>query len=113
MTGLPEGGGQGILQAMKHALLPLPFIALLAACEVQGTGLPPLGVPEPEPVADTCGATRFASLVGQPMAVVDRTTFPAGTRVILPGTAVTMDFREERLNILIDGNAAVERVYCG
>jgi hypothetical protein len=100
---------------MKHILLPFSFIALLTACEVQGTGLPPLGVPEPEPAAaeDTCGAARYASLVGQPMAVVDRTTFPAGTRVILPGTAVTMDFREERLNVLIDGNAAVERVYCG
>jgi hypothetical protein len=47
------------------------------------------------------------------MAVVDRTTLPAGTRIILPDSAVTMDFRAERLNVLIDGNAAVERVYCG
>jgi hypothetical protein len=31
----------------------------------------------------------------------------------MPGMAVTMDYREERLNVLIDGNAAVERVYCG
>lgn len=93
--------------------LTLPV--LLAACEVQGTDMPPLGLPEAEPVAeaDTCGAARYASLVGQPKAVVDRTTFPQGTRVILPGTAVTMDFREERLNVLIDGNAVVERVYCG
>jgi hypothetical protein len=70
-------------------------------------------VPEPDPAEDTCGATRFAYLVGQPMAVVDRTTLPAGTRIILPDSAVTMDFRAERLNVLIDGNAAVERVYCG
>lgn len=115
MTGLPAGRGRGIVRDMRHILLPLPLIALLAACEVQGTGLPPLGVPETEPVAveDTCGAARYASLVGQPKTVVDRMTFPAGTRVILPGTAVTMDFREERLNVLIDGNAVVERVYCG
>ncbi|MCU0854831.1 MAG: I78 family peptidase inhibitor [Rhodobacteraceae bacterium] len=100
---------------MKHILFFLALPVLLAACEVQGTDLPPIGLPEAEPVAeaDTCGAARYASLVGQPKAVVDRTTFPEGTRVILPGTAVTMDFRAERLNVLIDGNAAVERVYCG
>jgi hypothetical protein len=101
---------------MKHILLLLPLTALLAACEVQGTGLPPLGVPASEPVAeeaDTCGAARYAYLVGQSKAVVDRTTFPESTRIILPDQAVTMDFRAERLNILIDGNAAVERVYCG
>ncbi len=87
MTGLPAGRGRGIVRGMRHILLPLPLIALLAA--------------------------RYASLVGQPKTVVDGMTFPAGTRVILPGTAVTMDFREERLNVLIDGNAVVERVYCG
>ena len=99
---------------MKHIpfLIALP---ILAACSVEGTDMPPLGLPETEPVAqaDTCGAARYAALVGQPKSVVDRTTVPAGTRVILPGTAVTMDYREERLNVLIDGNAAVERVYCG
>jgi hypothetical protein len=113
IMGLPGYDGCAIVRGMKHILLPLPVIALVAACEVQGTGLPPLGVPEPDAAADTCGATRFAYLVGQPMAVVDRTTFPSGTRIILPDTAVTMDFREERLNVLIDGNAVVERVYCG
>jgi diaminopimelate epimerase len=100
---------------MKNILILLSLPVLLAACEVQGTDMPPLGLPETEPVAETdaCGAARFAGLVGQPKAVVDRTTFPSGTRVILPGTAVTMDFRAERLNVLIDGNASVERVYCG
>jgi hypothetical protein len=101
---------------MRHILLFFPLTALLAACEVQGTGLPPLGVPASDPVAeevDACGAARYGFLVGQSKAVVDRTTFPDGTRIILPGQAVTMDFRAERLNVLIDGNAAVERVYCG
>ena len=100
---------------MKHILLLLALPLFVSACEVQGTDMPPLGLPETEAAAqaDTCGAARFAYLVGQPKSAVDRTTFPAGTRVILPGTAVTMDYREERLNVLIDGNAAVERVYCG
>lgn len=102
---------------MKHIGLLLALPVLLSACEVQGTRLPPVGLAPPEPaaeaVSDACGASRFAALVGQPKSVVDRTTFPQGSRVILPGTAVTMDYREERLNVLIDGNATVERVYCG
>jgi hypothetical protein len=115
MTGVPDDARRGILAAMKHILISLPLVAFAAGCEVQGTDLPPLGVPEPEPAAaeDTCGAARYGALVGQPKSVVDGTALPAGTRVILPGTAVTMDFREERLNVLIDGNAVVERVYCG
>jgi hypothetical protein len=99
---------------MKHLfLLPVAFLA--AGCAVEGTGLPPLGLPD-EPSAektDACGAARYAYLVGQSKDVVERTTFPDGTRIIFPGQAVTMDFREERLNVLIDGNAAVEQVYCG
>jgi len=99
---------------MKRYLLPVVLLA--AGCAVEGTDFPPLGLPE-EPAAaveaDTCGAQRFTYLVGQPKSLVDRMSFPDGTRVILPGQGVTMDFRAERLNVLIDGNAAVERVYCG
>jgi hypothetical protein len=96
---------------------PVLLLALVAAgCAVQGTQLPPLGLaPEPaaEEEADTCGAARFAYLVGQRNTVVERTALPDGARVILPGQPVTTDFRAERLNVLIDGNAEVERVYCG
>jgi hypothetical protein len=109
--------GSGILHDMKHIVLFLAALApFVAACTPQATGLPPLGVAAEKPAAveeDTCGAARFAHLVGQPKSVVDRTTFPDGTRVILPDMAVTMDYREDRLNVLIDGNATVERVYCG
>lgn len=104
---------------MKHTVLLLALPLLLSGCDVRGTGLPPLGQPLATPLAgpvaetDACGAARFAYLVGQPKSLVDRTAFPQGTRVILPGSAVTMDYREDRLNLLIDGNAAVEQVYCG
>lgn len=104
------------MRIMKRFMLLLPITLLAAGCEVQGTGLPPVGLPA-EPVAavetDTCGSQRYDYLAGQPKAVIDQTVLPEGTRVILPGQAVTMDFQAERLNVLIDGNAAVERVYCG
>ncbi len=97
--------------------LLLPLALATAGCAVQGTRLPPLGLaPEPvaeEAAADTCGAARFAYLVGQRNTVVAGTALPEGTRVILAGQPVTMDARPERLNVLIDGNAEVESVYCG
>lgn len=104
------------MRGMKRIFLILPIALAAAGCAVEGTDMPPLGLPDQAAAVeetDACGAARFAALVGQPRSVVERTTFPEGTRVILPGTAVTMDYRAERLNVLIDGNAAVERVYCG
>lgn len=105
-----------MMHGMKRFILLIPIVLLAAGCEVQGTGLPPVGLPAEAAAtteADNCGALRFAYLVGQPKSLVDQMPLPSGTRVILPGQAVTMDFRAERLNVLIDGNAAVERVYCG
>jgi hypothetical protein len=116
MTALPARRGKAMMHGMTRLLLALPFVLFAAGCAVEGTDMPPLGLPETSAAVeetDTCGAARYAYLVGQPKSVVERTTFPDGTRIILPGTAVTMDFRAERLNVLIDGNAAVERVYCG
>jgi hypothetical protein len=34
-------------------------------------------------------------------------------RVIRPGTMVTQDFREDRLNIALDDGDRVTRIYCG
>lgn len=72
---------------------------VLAACEATQT-------------EDACGADDYRGLVGHPLAAV---TLPAdlGARIIGPDTAVTMDFRPERLNIAVDGSGNIERVYCG
>ena len=37
---------------------------------------------------------------------------PAGTRVIGPGDAVTMDFRHDRLNLEIGESGRIERIAC-
>lgn len=98
----------------KIALLALPV--LLAACVQEGPGLPPVGVAAeagPAVAEDTCGAARFTYLVGQPQTALPGVDFPGGTRIIPPDTAVTQDFQAERLNVVIDGNAEVARVYCG
>lgn len=80
-------------------------VLCLSAC-VQ----PPPATP---PGADACGAGALQGLVGQPSSVLAAMTFPAPTRVITPGMAVTMDFREDRLNIEVNAAEAIARVFCG
>ena len=40
-------------------------------------------------------------------------SFPAGTRLIYPGTPVTEDSRPDRLNIDIDQSGRITGVWCG
>ena len=66
----------------------------------------------------TCNADAVQSLVGQEAseAVVARATADSGSasvRVLGPGDAATMDFREDRLNILTDDAGVIEQLSCG
>lgn len=90
---------------MKPAIFLAPLL-LLAACV---PAEPPV---VEEPPRDACGAPRYEVLIGQPATVLTDMTFPAGTRIIQPGSAVTMDFRPDRLNIEIGQNQRVEKVAC-
>lgn len=88
---------------MKHAVL---ILALAAA----GCAAPP-----PPPLdgdADACGAAALQDRIG-----LGRTALtdplPPGTRIIPPGTAVTQDFRPDRLNIDVDAGGRITRIWCG
>ncbi|HQY42800.1 MAG TPA: I78 family peptidase inhibitor [Paracoccaceae bacterium] len=79
--------------------------------------LMPLGAcVEPAPagpnLTESCGAETLQGLVGQPESVVAAMTFTQDVRVIRPGTAVTMDYRPDRLNIVIDAQGNVSSVNC-
>lgn len=89
---------------MKRLILALAAPLALAACID--------GEPGTMPDADQCGAAALQSLVGQPQSVIDSMTFPDGTRIILPDTPVTMDYRPDRLNIQIGEDGLVESVHC-
>lgn len=68
---------------------------------------------QPEPPAADCGAAALQSLLGQPASVLQTMRFGTATRIIRPGTAVTMDFSPSRLNIQIDEAETITRVTCG
>ncbi|MFN3824516.1 MAG: I78 family peptidase inhibitor [Pseudorhodobacter sp.] len=80
------------------------LMALLAACVPQE--------PAPGPVA-SCGAENFQGLVGQHERALRGIRLPEPSRVIRPGMAVTMDFRDDRLNVDINERRRISRIYCG
>ncbi|SFO93257.1 I78 family peptidase inhibitor [Tranquillimonas alkanivorans] len=60
----------------------------------------------------SCGADGYGSLVGAQLAAV---TMPAdlNARIIGPDTMVTQDYQPGRLNIVVDEDGYITRVYCG
>ena len=103
---------------------------LLAACATPasetdanaGSGadapVPPPASPAPEAPAMTCNADKVQWTLGQvaDQALVSKARTQSGAermRVIKPGMAVTMDYREDRLNLDVDADNKVTRAHCG
>lgn len=66
-----------------------------------------------EPEENACGAAGMQDLLDRDKAVLAAMTLPVGTRVIEPGTAVTEDYRADRLNIDVDASGTITGVWCG
>ncbi|MEF3047906.1 I78 family peptidase inhibitor [Pseudotabrizicola sp. L79] len=84
----------------------LGLALLLAGC------VAPEGPDRVPPERGACGAGELQGLVGQSGDVLARMTLPEGTRIIGPVTAVTMDYRPDRLNIDLDAAGRITRVHC-
>jgi hypothetical protein len=116
---------------MMRNLAFLPLAAMIMACTptpaVENNAAAPAGeaTPAPEtPVEGTvddmmvCDAAAVQNLVGQ--AYTEAVGKDAQTRsksksmrLIRPGMAVTMDFRNDRLNIEVDDKSVITAIRCG
>lgn len=94
-----------------RALIVAALVGLVSACASTPAPATP-DTAEEATQADTCGMARFSHLIGTRADQIDRATLPAGTRVITPEMAVTMDFRAERLNIMVGTNGIVGSMRC-
>jgi hypothetical protein len=99
---------------MRYLLTTLAVVPL-AACTIATSDAtadnPPSG-------AGSCNNESLAQFTGQPASqeLGDRMLRASGARVLrwVPkGSAVTMDYREDRLTIALDGSNRVERANCG
>lgn len=104
---------------MKTLFAASTAALLTAAC---ATATPEDGggnaaAPAPE-APGTCNATAVQDLVGRPnsaevSADAQRRSGARTVRVIRPGDAVTMDYRQDRLNIELDADSKIVRFNCG
>jgi hypothetical protein len=83
-------------------------LILLAGCSASVTP-----APLPLPEDDTCNAANFATLVGQQATALERVLLLGKVRVIRPNQAVTMDFRQERINFMISEDETIAAITCG
>lgn len=81
------------------------FALLLAACQPDMTAAPD--------TPTSCIASELQHLIDKPIEVLEEIALPEPTRIIGPDTAVTMDYREDRLNIAYARTRMITRVYCG
>ena len=88
-----------------------PIIALAALAAIACTTAP-------DQPAGRCDASGLNDLVGRQGtaalgAEAQRRSGARALRMIRPGDAVTMDYREDRLNIRLDSAGRVESLSCG
>jgi hypothetical protein len=84
----------------------------LQACVPQGGAGGGTVVPSTAP--DACGAAALQDLVGRPITDFEAMSMgPKTLRVLRPGDAMTLDFSETRLNVDVDQNGNISRIWCG
>lgn len=100
---------------MIRLTLPLVSLSLIGcAPETPGYQVPP---PETQQ-ATPCGAEKLARFIGVARtdaisAEVASISGAKAIRWIAPGMAVTMDFREDRLNVRLDEKSVITTFVCG
>ncbi|SFG41957.1 Peptidase inhibitor I78 family protein [Novosphingobium sp. CF614] len=71
----------------------------------------------PPPASQGCGAEQLSAYIGQPasdevLALIRQWHGDKPIRVLKPGSAMTMDYRPERLNIYLDDAGTIKEFKC-
>mgnify|MGYP000100222951 CR=1 FL=1 len=98
---------------MSKSLIYIAFPLALVACASRDDGISSPGLPLAE-----CDASNVQSVIGEraTQQVGERLlqlTGAATLRWVPPRTAVTMDFRADRLTVSYDDDMLIERISCG
>lgn len=100
---------------MDIRLLAIAAVLPLAACTQEK---PPVESTPPPPAEMTCSAAAASSFVGQTAsadvgAAIVKATGARTLRWGPPRSAMTMDYRQDRVNILYDDAYKITQVTCG
>ncbi len=96
----------------------LLLVALLAGCASHDKAPSGASQPVATPPAESCTASAVQSLIGHPVnpAVLEQARQQAGAqraRVLRPGSAVTLEYDSQRLNLDTDDADRITRASCG
>ena len=104
--------------------LPLAGAGLLVIAACASVSEPPMaedppiidrtgGVATGEADVPQCAAEAYQVLVGQPIGEIDTDSLPVPLRIYGPDQMITMDYRPDRMNIVLDADDIVVEVRCG
>jgi len=109
-------------------LLPLAALLSAAACTTAATDTPPMSAPVPAPVpapwsdddiqsGKSCGADQRAGWIGktateEAIAMLRQWRGDSHVRVLGPNSAMTMDYRPDRLNVNVDAGNMITGFRC-
>ncbi|KKF90099.1 hypothetical protein D7U93_07720 [Stenotrophomonas maltophilia] len=102
-------------------LNPLALLAILPLAACNHAGSSTTHDAAPAPVADAAHECRPEALEAFTGKTADEATIKKlvadsgarNARVVKPGMAVTMDFRQDRVTVQVDGQNRIERASCG
>jgi len=72
----------------------------------------PIATPPAMPGPDACGASDLQHLLGQPRKTLEGENITAPMRILPPGSAMTMDYRPDRVNVELDAGGDILRIWC-
>ena len=90
---------------MQHLVFIVLGALTLAACQHNGE--------TPPNMAETCGAETLQHLLGKPQSALESAEITGPTRILPPGSMMTMDHRPDRLNVDLDDSGRINRIWCG
>ena len=109
---------------MRRSLIPvLPLCALLSSCAGtghagNGSASAPPQLAQPADGGVECDNSVLGDFFGKmpSQGMLDQAKARAGARVVRvvkPGMAVTMDYRIDRLTVMLDDSGKIESISCG
>lgn len=99
---------------IRIVLMSAIALGLAACASVPGTepAQPPI-VDRTGDTAPACAAGAYQVLVGQLIGEVHTESLPEPNRIYGQGDMITMDYRPDRLNVIVGDDGRVAEVRCG
>lgn len=96
---------------MKRLLICSMLIA--AACGPIEQPAPKITPPLPTGSDDTCRAVDHRDSIGESVTVLEREPLLQPVRILRPGSAMTLDYLQTRINFVLDADDNITSITCG